>query len=273
MNKPVKKPRKPRTELAIVKSPQAIQEFNVNPQSLIMAAIDKNVSIEVMEKLLAMRDKLQSEQAELAFREAMSKFQSECPIIPKRKEVFDKGGKLRYKYAPIEDIVKAVQSLLETCGLSYDIDTEPTDVGITVVLTVSHVLGHKKVTRFNAPIQKDAYMSDPQKWASASTFAKRYAFCNGFGILTGDEDNDAAICDDTSHKQQTKREMPIVENVEINVTEKFNEAIGRMERANNPLELAKIAKEYSGLAYSTEQKDRLHIVYDARKKELTEVSK
>jgi hypothetical protein len=70
-----------------------------------------------------------------------------------------------------------------------------------------------------------------------------------------------------------KREMPIVETVEINVTEKFNEAIGRMERANNPLELAKIAKEYSGLAYSADQKDRLHMVYNARKNEMMEASK
>ena len=34
-------------------------------------------------------------------------------------------------------------------------------------------------------------MSDPQKYGGASTYAKRYAFCNGFGILTADEDLDA----------------------------------------------------------------------------------
>ena len=33
-------------------------------------------------------------------------------------------------------------------------------------------------------------MSDSQVVAAASTFSKRYAFCNAFGILTGDEDND-----------------------------------------------------------------------------------
>jgi hypothetical protein len=60
---------------------------------------------------------------------------------------------------------------------------------------------------------------------------------------------------------------------DIDVSEKFNECISRMERANNPLELAKIAKEYSGLAYSTEQKEKLHLVYDARKKEMMEVAK
>ena len=33
-------------------------------------------------------------------------------------------------------------------------------------------------------------MSDSQKYAGALTFAKRYAFCNAFGILTADEDID-----------------------------------------------------------------------------------
>ena len=34
-------------------------------------------------------------------------------------------------------------------------------------------------------------MSQTQVEAAALTFAKRYAFCNAFGILTGDEDTDA----------------------------------------------------------------------------------
>jgi hypothetical protein len=37
----------------------------------------------------------------------------------------------------------------------------------------------------------DGYMTAPQKYASAQTFAKRYALCNVLGISTGDEDTDA----------------------------------------------------------------------------------
>ena len=35
-------------------------------------------------------------------------------------------------------------------------------------------------------------MTDSQKYAARNTFAKRYAFCNVFGITTGDEDIDAS---------------------------------------------------------------------------------
>src|SRR3990167_3791525 len=36
-------------------------------------------------------------------------------------------------------------------------------------------------------------MNAAQKVASALTYAKRYAFCNAFGILTGDADDDARL--------------------------------------------------------------------------------
>ena len=36
-------------------------------------------------------------------------------------------------------------------------------------------------------------MSGPQKVAAAITFAKRYSFCDVFGIVVGGEDNDAQL--------------------------------------------------------------------------------
>jgi hypothetical protein len=51
-------------------------------------------------------------------------------------------------------------------------------------------MGHSQESDFTVPIDEKAFMNAPQKVASALTFAKRYAFCNAFGILTGDEDND-----------------------------------------------------------------------------------
>ena len=169
--------------------------INVDPQALIKIAIEKGVPIDVLERLLAMRERLQGEQAEIEFREALSNFQSECPVIVKRKEVYDKYGKLRYRYAPLDDILKQIKPYLKENGLSYDIDTQITNnpSGITTIVKICHKLGHSKTTTFNVPVDKDSYMSEPQKWASAQTFSKRYAFCNGFGILTGDEDDDTVI--------------------------------------------------------------------------------
>lgn len=166
--------------------------IDINLQELIASAIKNKTDLSVMSQLLDMRARLKKEQAEQAFRSAMSAFQAECPIIEKTKAVMNKGGSsVRYKYAPLDVIVKAVQPLLQKNSLSYDIDTIQEENAIKVELTVSHELGYGKKTNFAVPIDKDAFMSEPQRWAAAQTFAKRYAFCNGFGILTGDEDVDS----------------------------------------------------------------------------------
>ena len=44
--------------------------------------------------------------------------------------------------------------------------------------------------------------------AAAQTFAKRYAFCNAFGILTGDDDNDAQVPPPHSTQGRTRTPIP-----------------------------------------------------------------
>lgn len=160
-------------------------------ESLISQAITHKVDVGTMERLLAMRNQIKAEQAKEAFDRALAKFQAECPPIRKDKAVNDKSGKLRYKYAPLDTIVAQVKGHLQTNGFSYTTDAVVEEGWVTAVCKVTHELGHSEVSNFKVPVDKDSYMSAPQKFAAALTFAKRYAFCNAFGILTGDEDNDA----------------------------------------------------------------------------------
>src|SRR3954452_13956755 len=96
-------------------------------ESLIAKAIDKNVSVDTMEKLLAMRRELQAEWAKRRFDEAMANFQAECPIIEKSKMVdFTSkrtSTRVTYSYAPLEKIVDQVKGLLAENGFSYTIQT------------------------------------------------------------------------------------------------------------------------------------------------------
>src|SRR3954464_1487494 len=92
-------------------------------ESLIAKAIDKNVSVETMEKLLAMRKELQAEWAKRRFDEAMAAFQAACPIIEKTKKVdFTSKRTIQrttYSYAPLEAIIKQVKEPLAKHGFSY----------------------------------------------------------------------------------------------------------------------------------------------------------
>lgn len=160
--------------------------------ALISQAIDKSVSVDTLERLLAMRRELKAEYAKEQFNVAMSRFQSICPLIKKTKTVVNKSGIVLYKYAPIESIVSQVKHVLEECGFSYSIETKTDTGSVTVTCTAKHILGHSQDSSFTVPLgNKTEIMSASQHVAAALTFAKRYAFCNTFGILTSDQDVDA----------------------------------------------------------------------------------
>lgn len=162
-------------------------------EMLITRAIDKNVSVETMERLLKMRRELKAEFAKEEFDKAMAQFQANCPEVKKTKEVRTKSGQVAYRYAPIEAIVRQVKSVLQRNGFSYSIQTETEPGKVKSICIVKHIAGHSESYNMEVPLgNKTQVMSDSQVVAAASTFSKRYAFCNAFGILTGDGDDDGA---------------------------------------------------------------------------------
>jgi ribosomal protein L29 len=175
----------------VEKKMSAYQEQSQSVERMIIEAIKSGLPVETMERILAMRDKLKAEYAKEQFIKAMSNFQANCPVIKKTKKVFDKTGKLRYSFAPIDSIVSQTAELIHKNGLSYFLRTERKEGSIIVSCVVSHIDGHRETSSFEVPIGSEDYMSEVQKFGARATFAKRYAFCDAFGIMTGDQDVDA----------------------------------------------------------------------------------
>ena len=180
-----------------------------NPEVLIQKAIEKGLPVETMERLLAMRKELKEEAAKEAFFNDLSRFQASIPEIPKNKKVYNKDGTLRYSYAPLDVIIKSLKKAISDHGFSYTITTQQTDSTITATCNLHHRDGHTERTSLTVPIDKDAYMTDTQKIASALTYAKRYAFCDALGIMTSDEDDDAQATARTQEKpEKEKKQKP-----------------------------------------------------------------
>lgn len=170
----------------------SVVEPALTPEVLIAKAIQAGVSADTMERLLAMRTKLREEQAKEAFDRALADFQSECPQVKKTKQVFNKDGRtVRYRYAPLEHIIDQVKGALTKHGFSYTLDAKVEPGWVEAICVATHSQGHSKPSSFKVPVEKDAFMNEQQKFASALTFCKRYAFCNAFGILCCDEDDDS----------------------------------------------------------------------------------
>lgn len=163
----------------------------LNPQQLISRAIAKG-NIDTIKSLLDMQLQLKAQAATEAYFQALAAFQAECPIIRKKRKVFEKNSTtdVRYRFAPIEDIAEIAAPLLTRRGFSWTIKTQQEPTSVKAIVE-SHNFGHTEITEFAVPIMPDAYMTAPQKVASALTFACRYAFRNTFGIITGSDDDDA----------------------------------------------------------------------------------
>ena len=159
---------------------------------LIAQAIDKNVSVESLERLLTIREKLDAEFAKQQFNLAMSSFQVECPIIEKKKAgALTKGGIVTSRYAPLDIIDAQTKVLRHKHGFSYSINTEPDPKGVHVYITVIHLSGHERVTHVFMPfVERTGVMTEAHVEMATMTIATRRCFCNAFGIMTGEQDQD-----------------------------------------------------------------------------------
>ena len=186
-------------------SPMPVTGFD----RFIELALNKQVPVETLERLLAMQKEIMAANAKAAYDEAMRRFQAGCPTIQKHKKVMNKDGKtVRYVYAPMDDIIEQVKTPLSENGFSYRLGQEidkPKPGWMTIFCTATHAAGHSETEKFEIPLGKAEYMTAQQEVGSARTFGARYCFLGVFGIMTGDEDDDAAGISAEKPKEQKQK--------------------------------------------------------------------
>src|SRR5215469_12765256 len=161
-------------------------------ESLIAKAVEHGISVEGLEKLLGMHERMKAAAAREAFFEALSAFQADCPVIRKDKQALNRDGTVRYRYAALEDIMQAIVPFLRRHGLSVRFDSafEASPPAQLVTCIVNHRDGHSERSEFRAPLDGAPGMSSMQVAASALTYGRRYALPNALGIVVGGEDDD-----------------------------------------------------------------------------------
>lgn len=179
----------------------AIKQDN-SVDSFITKAIEANAPVETMERLFDLQRKWQADQARAAFVQAKATFQGDCPVIKKTKKVLNRDGKtVRYMYAPIDSVIEQIKKPIAENGLSYAWDVIKEGENMKVTCTLTHVKGHSETSTFEIPIVASEFMTSPQSYATAQTYAKRYTLLNVLGIGTAEEDTDA---NDTGHEKDAK---------------------------------------------------------------------
>jgi hypothetical protein len=168
---------------------------SVGINALLAQAVQNNVNVEILERLLVIRRELRAEAAKEAFDDAMRAFQGECQPIIKRTVVPTKSGATAYKYAPFEELDMHTKALRAKHGFSFSIETETLDKHVRATCIVRHIGGHEYIPKpYGVPLSiGTAVMSNTQIVAAALSFATRYAFKNAFGLTIVGEDNEVML--------------------------------------------------------------------------------
>lgn len=191
---------------------------------LMQAAIEKlstpgaEQAVAALEKLVALKERMDDRQAERDYAVALAAFQAGCPPIPKSKrvDVMTKSGmKYGYGYAPLEEIMKLIRPVAEKHGFAITWDSEVNEGMVKAECKIMHQNGHYATATFTAPIDDRAAMNKTQQHAAALTYAQRYSLLQVLGVVTGDIDTDAVSVEKISENQVVDLEA-LIEETETN---------------------------------------------------------
>lgn len=166
--------------------PQALTVPQNDPALLFeRLAKDENVSVEKIERLMALWERGEARKAEAAFNAAFAEMQGELPTIVERGRT-DKG-----KYARLEDIVDGIRPILRKHGFALSHRTEwPDPKTIKVIGILTHKDGHSRTSEFLSAADTSGSKNAIQALGSAVAYGRRYTSKDLLNIVTTDEDDD-----------------------------------------------------------------------------------
>lgn len=157
------------------------------------AARDPSVDIDKMERLIAMQERIQSRDAELAFNQALNAAQSEMRPISANAS----NPQTRSRYATYDKLDRVLRPIYTDHGfsLSFDEGESPKPDHVRVLCYVSHRAGHTRTYHRDMPADgKGAkggdVMTKTHAAGAAGSYGARYLLKGIFNVAVGEEDND-----------------------------------------------------------------------------------
>lgn len=175
----------------------AVSESAAIIQVIERAAMNPNVDIDKMERLLQMQERIMERNAKAAYAAALAEMQPSIPVITERGkiEVKDKESKRVIQstgYALWEDINEAIKPVLAAHGFALSFRTGMTAEGkITVTGILSHREGHQEETMMVLPHDSTGSKNAVQAVGSSTSYGKRYTASALLNITSRGEDDDA----------------------------------------------------------------------------------
>lgn len=188
----------------------ALSESAAIIQVIERAAMNPNVDIDKMERLLQMQERIMERNAKAAYAADLSAMQPHLPVITEKgkivvrdkvtKDVIQSTG-----YALWEDINEAIKPVLAQFGfaLSFRTGLAP-DGKIIVTGILSHRDGHQEETTMALPHDSTGSKNAVQAVGSSTSYGKRYTASALLNITSRGEDDDGS----SSERPQEEKAAP-----------------------------------------------------------------
>lgn len=162
-----------------------IERLVLNPQ----ADLDK------LERMLAMKERLDAQNARVAFARALAAARAEIPPIIKDATVdfSSQKGRTHYQHETLAGIAKVIDPVLSQHGLSYRFRTCQGQGGVTVTCIIQHSDGHAEETYLHGAPDGSGNKNSFQAVGSAVTYLQRYTLKAALGLSAeADDDGQSA---------------------------------------------------------------------------------
>lgn len=180
-------------------SNQQLMPADANPMQILQAAVARGVDTEQLEKLMALQERYEKNEARKAYFEAVAAFAQHPPTVIKDKTNPQYGS----KYSSLENMVNTVSAALSPHGLSARWQIDQTQ-GIAVTCILSHVAGHSESVTISGPPDKSGSKNDLQQIKSTLTYLKLATF----EAITGTASEIGNVDDDGNGAGKQKQHDP-----------------------------------------------------------------
>ena len=175
------------------KATQVATVAPMTPMAMLSTAVANGVDTEQIEKLMALQERWEANEAKKAYVVAMNMFKADPPEIFKDRHVQYETSKgvTQYDHASLANIVKKIGQSLAKYQLSHrwDIDTlEGGQIKVTCVIT--HEMGHSENVPLQAGADDSGGKNNIQAKGSTITYLQRYTLLAATGLATADMDDD-----------------------------------------------------------------------------------
>jgi len=204
----------PANEQNITKNEQPTQMAQITPLTMMQTALERGTDMDQLEKLMALQERWEANEAKKAYVVAMNAFKKNPPEIFKDRHVSyttDKGT-TEYTHASLANIVKTIGQALAKHGLSHRWDMNTADGGIiTVTCVITHKLGHSESVPMEAGADQSGGKNNIQAKGSTITYLQRYTLLAATGLATADMDDDGQTAEPveyiTEHQEAELRAL------------------------------------------------------------------